>query len=70
MPVQFREKSASDAAGLEGASWTEYQSVIEGAGNAVDNPANDNRWGRIEVKLTRGTEPEIDSVNQNYGEGC
>ena len=70
MPVQFRAKSASDQAGLDDAIWTEYQSVTEGAGNAVDNIVGSNQFLRLEVKLNRGSEPEVDSVNQKYGEGC
>ena len=70
MPVQFRAKTADNQAGLEGATWTEYQSVIEGAGNAVDNIVGSNRWCRLEAKLTRGSEPEIDILSQNYGQGC
>jgi len=70
MPVQFRAKSASDQAGLDGATWTEYESLEAGEENAVNNLADSYRHLRLEVKLTRGSEPEIDKVSQNYGSGC
>ena len=70
MPVQFRAKAASTSEGLDGAAWTDYESLEAGEENAVNNLADSYRHLRLEVKLTRGSEPEINSVSQNYGSGC
>ena len=70
MPVQFRAKSAGDQAGLGGAEWTVYQTVEEGLANALNNIADNGKWMRLEVKLSRGSEPEVHNINQKYGESC